>query len=194
MSTKGVWYPDRSKATEKDPPLYLHISATTPDILQKAIDKVNELIAMDLGSLVDDKKDRLREKVRPAHFQLVITDSLEVAAQMARSKDPRRAGDDPQLQRPCKGGRPSGHVRQVHPVRDRHARSDQGSRFRIRRPGHRAGARRADVHPRYVRLHSPSHSLTRSQRPTEAQTKAKSNAQKPSQKISSKSSSRNTTR
>ena len=73
MSTKGVWYPDRSKATEKDPPLYLHISATTPDILQKAIDKVNELIAMDLGSLVDDKKDRLREKVRSVQNQLVIT-------------------------------------------------------------------------------------------------------------------------
>jgi hypothetical protein len=59
-----VWYPDRSKATEKDPPLYLHIAATTPEILQNAIDKVNELIAIDLGSLVEDKKDKLREKVR----------------------------------------------------------------------------------------------------------------------------------
>ncbi|KAA1473012.1 eukaryotic type KH-domain (KH-domain type I) [Dentipellis sp. KUC8613] len=62
VSTKGVWYPDRSKATEKDPPLYLHIAATTPDILQKAIDKVNELIAIDMGSLVDDKKDPRRER------------------------------------------------------------------------------------------------------------------------------------
>ena len=59
-----MWYPDRSKATEKDPPLYLHIAATTPEILQNAIDKVNELIAIDLGSLVEDKKDKLREKVR----------------------------------------------------------------------------------------------------------------------------------
>lgn len=64
MSTKGTWYPDRSKATEKDPPLYLHISATTKEILQKAIDKVNELISIDMGSLVEDKKDRMREKVR----------------------------------------------------------------------------------------------------------------------------------
>lgn len=63
MSTKGVWYPDRSKATEKDPPLYLHIAATTQEILQTAIDKVNELIAIDLGSLVEEKKDRQREKV-----------------------------------------------------------------------------------------------------------------------------------
>ncbi|GJE86582.1 KH-domain containing protein [Phanerochaete sordida] len=62
VSTKGVWYPDRTKATEKDPPLYLHISATDPEMLQKAIDKVNELISMDMGSLVEDKKDRMREK------------------------------------------------------------------------------------------------------------------------------------
>jgi len=62
VSTKGTWYPDRSKATEKDPPLYLHISATTDEILRQAIDKVNELINMDMGSLVEDKKDRLREK------------------------------------------------------------------------------------------------------------------------------------
>ena len=32
-------------------------------MLQRAIDKVNELINMDMGSLVEDKKDRLREKV-----------------------------------------------------------------------------------------------------------------------------------
>ena len=38
------------------------------EILQKALDKVNELIATDLGSLVDDKKDRMREKARP-HVQ-----------------------------------------------------------------------------------------------------------------------------
>ena len=63
MSTKGTWYPDRTKATEKDPPLYLHISATSHEMLQKAIDKVNELINLDMGSLVEDKKDRVRERV-----------------------------------------------------------------------------------------------------------------------------------
>ncbi|TFL00703.1 hypothetical protein BDV98DRAFT_549324 [Pterulicium gracile] len=62
VSTKGVWYPDRTKATEKDPPLYLHISASTAEVLQKTIDKVNELMTIDLGSLVEDKKDRMREK------------------------------------------------------------------------------------------------------------------------------------
>lgn len=57
-----MWYPDRSKATEKDPPLYIHISANTKEILQAAIDKVNELIAIDMGSLVE-KGDRPRERV-----------------------------------------------------------------------------------------------------------------------------------
>jgi hypothetical protein len=68
VSTKGVWYPDRSKATEKDPPLYLHISATSQEILQKAVDKVNELMSIDLGPLVEDKKDRLKERVSPPPF------------------------------------------------------------------------------------------------------------------------------
>ncbi|KAF8555884.1 hypothetical protein OG21DRAFT_1602647 [Imleria badia] len=63
VSTKGVWYPDRTKATEKDPPLYLHLSASARDTLQNAIDRVNDLINMDLGPLVEDKKDRLRDKV-----------------------------------------------------------------------------------------------------------------------------------
>ncbi|KAF8067716.1 hypothetical protein FPV67DRAFT_1416494 [Lyophyllum atratum] len=62
VGTKGVWYPDRSKATEKDPALYIHISAHTKESLQAAIDKVNELIAIDMGSLVENKNDRPRER------------------------------------------------------------------------------------------------------------------------------------
>ncbi|KAL0574025.1 hypothetical protein V5O48_001172 [Marasmius crinis-equi] len=62
VSTKGTWYPDRSKATEKDPPLYLHIMSNTKESLEKAIAKVDELMSIDMGSLVEDKKDRMREK------------------------------------------------------------------------------------------------------------------------------------
>ncbi|KAI0634872.1 hypothetical protein C8Q77DRAFT_1054455 [Trametes polyzona] len=62
VSTKGVWYPDRSKATDKDPPLYLHISATSQEMLDKAVAKINELINMDMGSLVEDKSSRVRER------------------------------------------------------------------------------------------------------------------------------------
>jgi hypothetical protein len=64
VTTKGVWYPDKSKATEKDPPLYLHISATTQEILDKAIKRVNDLIASDLGPLVEDRrKEFTKERV-----------------------------------------------------------------------------------------------------------------------------------
>ena len=63
MSTKGTWYPDRTKATDRDPPLYLHIAANTQEVLQSAIGKVRELMETELGSLVEDKKDRQRERV-----------------------------------------------------------------------------------------------------------------------------------
>ncbi|KAF9508140.1 hypothetical protein BS47DRAFT_1303151 [Hydnum rufescens UP504] len=64
VTTKGVWHPDKSKATEKDPPLYLHISANSEEVLKAAIAKVEELIAVDLGSLVEDRRkdDRPRER------------------------------------------------------------------------------------------------------------------------------------
>ncbi|KDR68433.1 hypothetical protein GALMADRAFT_257162 [Galerina marginata CBS 339.88] len=61
VGTRGVWYPDRSKATEKDPPLYIHISAHTKEMLDQAVAKINELIALDMGSLVD-KGDKTRER------------------------------------------------------------------------------------------------------------------------------------
>ena len=84
MSTKGVWYPDRSKATEKDPPLYLHISASSPEVLQKAIDKVHELMAVDLGSLVEDKSTKGREKVRPCD----IPGSIPILTTLVQRKWP----------------------------------------------------------------------------------------------------------
>ncbi|KAF8621824.1 hypothetical protein AX15_007492 [Amanita polypyramis BW_CC] len=62
VSTKGVWYPDRTKATEKDPPLYLHVAAPSQESLQRALDRISDLMNIDLGPLVEDKKDRLREK------------------------------------------------------------------------------------------------------------------------------------
>ena len=76
VSTKGVWYPDRSKATEKDPPLYLHITAATQEALQRAVDKIDGLMNLDLGPLVEDKKDRLREKV--GSFSHVFDDKLDL--------------------------------------------------------------------------------------------------------------------
>lgn len=73
VSTKGVWYPDRSKATERDPPLYLHISANSQEMLDKAAAKVNELINTDMGSLVEDKSSRVRERVCSDSIATVAT-------------------------------------------------------------------------------------------------------------------------
>ncbi|KAJ3220346.1 hypothetical protein HDU67_000013 [Dinochytrium kinnereticum] len=42
--TRGKYYADKGLATEKDPPLYLHITAISQDILDKAVAKINELI------------------------------------------------------------------------------------------------------------------------------------------------------
>ena len=100
MSTKGVWYPDRTKANERDPPLYLHISATSPEMLEKAITKVNDLINMDMGSLVEDKKDRMRERVCFMKV-LILCRTYNSPAKMARREDPSRPRDDKKLQRPC---------------------------------------------------------------------------------------------
>ncbi|KAH7104980.1 eukaryotic type KH-domain (KH-domain type I) [Auriculariales sp. MPI-PUGE-AT-0066] len=62
VTTKGVWYPDRSKANEREPPLYLHISAHTRESMQNAIDKVNDLLNQELGSLVEDRRRPERRK------------------------------------------------------------------------------------------------------------------------------------
>ncbi|KAF7317881.1 KH-domain-containing protein [Mycena kentingensis (nom. inval.)] len=61
VSTKGTWYPDRSKATERDPPLYLHVTAKSAEILKRTVDVVHEYIAIDMGSLVEDKKREKRK-------------------------------------------------------------------------------------------------------------------------------------
>ncbi|KAJ3782621.1 hypothetical protein GGU10DRAFT_318279 [Lentinula aff. detonsa] len=59
ISTKGTWHPQRTKATERDPPLYLHIMAPSRKVLDDAIKKIQDLLSIDMGSLVEDKKDKL---------------------------------------------------------------------------------------------------------------------------------------
>ncbi|KAG0056017.1 hypothetical protein BGZ83_006630 [Gryganskiella cystojenkinii] len=44
VTTRGKYYPDKSLATEKDPPLYLHVSALSQDELDMAVEKINEVI------------------------------------------------------------------------------------------------------------------------------------------------------
>src|SRR5271169_6545015 len=56
VTTRGKYYPDTTLSTERDPPLYLHITATTYPALEKASRMVQELIDRDLGSLVDERR------------------------------------------------------------------------------------------------------------------------------------------
>ena len=58
VTTRGKYYPDPLLASERDPPLYLHITATTFGALEKAARMVQELIDRDLGSLVDERRFR----------------------------------------------------------------------------------------------------------------------------------------
>lgn len=46
----------------QNPPLYLHITSTTKEGLEKAIDKVNELLHSELPPLVDERRFRRRER------------------------------------------------------------------------------------------------------------------------------------
>ncbi|CAN6667311.1 hypothetical protein TRVA0_039S00650 [Trichomonascus vanleenenianus] len=61
VETKGKYYPDKTMATEKLPPLYLHVEARTKNSLDKAVAKIEELINQDLGSLVDERRFRRQE-------------------------------------------------------------------------------------------------------------------------------------
>lgn len=44
VTTRGKYYPDKNLATEKDPPLYLHVTATTKEILDAAVAKLQDMI------------------------------------------------------------------------------------------------------------------------------------------------------
>lgn len=45
----------------QNPPLYLHITSTSKDGLEKAVEKVNELMKQELPNLVDERRFRRRE-------------------------------------------------------------------------------------------------------------------------------------
>ncbi|EWC45722.1 hypothetical protein DRE_05059 [Drechslerella stenobrocha 248] len=52
-------------ATPQNPPLYLHITSTTKEGLDQAVEKIEELMKQELGSLVDERRFRRREPVEP---------------------------------------------------------------------------------------------------------------------------------
>ncbi|OCK75517.1 hypothetical protein K432DRAFT_386153 [Lepidopterella palustris CBS 459.81] len=66
VTTRGEYYPDKSMATAASPPLYLHVTSTTKEGLEKAIQKINELMKQELPNLVDERRFRRRE---PEQFE-----------------------------------------------------------------------------------------------------------------------------
>lgn len=43
------------------PPLYLHVTSTTKEGLEKAVQKINDLMQQELPNLVDERRFRRRE-------------------------------------------------------------------------------------------------------------------------------------
>lgn len=82
VTTRGEYYPDKSMASAavwsclssfevytylmQNPPLYLHVTSTSKEGLEQAIQKINELMQQELPNLVDERRFRRRE---PEQFE-----------------------------------------------------------------------------------------------------------------------------
>ncbi|KAH7040454.1 uncharacterized protein B0I36DRAFT_426899 [Microdochium trichocladiopsis] len=62
VTTRGNYYPDKSMATPSAPPLYLHVTSTTKEGLEKAVAKIEELMKQELPTLVDERRFRRRDQ------------------------------------------------------------------------------------------------------------------------------------
>ncbi|KAG0151681.1 hypothetical protein CROQUDRAFT_86297 [Cronartium quercuum f. sp. fusiforme G11] len=86
VTTKGQWYPDRTMANDRDPPLYLHLTATSQEILDKGIKKVNELIEQDLGPLTEQPfTHQRRERREPRERQRWPEHKIEIGLESLRN-------------------------------------------------------------------------------------------------------------
>lgn len=45
----------------QNPPLYLHVTSTSKEGLEQAIEKINELMQQELPNLIDERRFRKRE-------------------------------------------------------------------------------------------------------------------------------------
>ncbi|KAJ5231625.1 uncharacterized protein N7469_006213 [Penicillium citrinum] len=61
VTTRGSYFPDKSMATAANPPLYLHITSTTKEGLDKAVELIDDLMKKELPNLVDERRFRRRE-------------------------------------------------------------------------------------------------------------------------------------
>ncbi|THC99830.1 hypothetical protein EYZ11_000642 [Aspergillus tanneri] len=61
VTTRGNYYPDKSMATAANPPLYLHVTSTNKEGLEKAVVLIEDLMKKELPNLVDERRFRRRE-------------------------------------------------------------------------------------------------------------------------------------
>ncbi|KAL5050345.1 hypothetical protein BDW71DRAFT_173657 [Aspergillus fruticulosus] len=61
VTTRGNYYPDKSMATAANPPLYLHVTSTSKEGLEKAVALIDDLMKKELPNLVDERRFRRRE-------------------------------------------------------------------------------------------------------------------------------------
>jgi hypothetical protein len=55
VTTKGVWVPDRTKLAPGEVPLFIHVTSKSMISLEKAVEKIHELINQELGPLLDER-------------------------------------------------------------------------------------------------------------------------------------------
>ncbi|KAI0612824.1 Aconitate hydratase mitochondrial [Pyrenophora tritici-repentis] len=66
VTTRGEYYPDKNMATATNPPLYLRITSTSKEGLDKAVEMIEEMMKEDLPNLVDERRFRRRD---PENFE-----------------------------------------------------------------------------------------------------------------------------
>jgi Trp operon repressor len=55
ITTRGKYFPDRSKASAMDPPLHLHLSASTKEVLDKAVQVIREMMDREPDPLLSER-------------------------------------------------------------------------------------------------------------------------------------------
>ncbi|RMJ27805.1 KH domain protein [Aspergillus sp. HF37] len=61
VTTRGNYYPDKNMSTAANPPLYLHVTCTNKEGLDRAVDFIDDLLKKELPNLVDERRFRRRE-------------------------------------------------------------------------------------------------------------------------------------
>lgn len=90
--TRGRYYPDKSMATEQVPPLHLVIEASDEETLKRGVEKVQEIINKDMGSLVDERRFRRKDQ-QSEHDALDI--QKQPNASQEQQKDDSSTGQAP---------------------------------------------------------------------------------------------------